>query len=34
MLEEGYTQLEIADAYGVSGTIIGFIKHGRNWDWL
>lgn len=34
MLEEGYTQQEIADKFGVTNQSISSIKTGKKWAWL
>lgn len=34
MIEQGYTQQEIANIFGVSQTNVFYIKSGKNWGWL
>lgn len=34
MIEEGYTQQEIANVFGIARTNISLIKSGKSWGWL
>lgn len=34
MIEQGYTQREIANVFGISHQVVSLIKSGRIWGWL